>query len=543
MGLFTIIDRSENPAPPQVYNFRLFLLALAATMGSAQYGYDSGFIGGTLSLPAFQHKFGLDVATGNQLSQLKSNIVSTFQAGAFFGAAISYFFNEKLGRKKTLLIFGTIFNIGVVLQVASHGIVGLIYAGRALTGLSTGTVSMIVPIYIAEWSPPACRGILVGSYEVVYQSFLVIAFWVNYGCKIHLSDDSESQWMLPFALQFIPGGLLLIAMSFQPESWRWLVRNGKVKEAQSHLANIRKLPTDHPYLIWELTSCESQIAEESLHYNGGKSNLWSKLKECTKQGVYNRILLALSVMIFQNLSGINALNYYSPAIFESIGFKGNNVDLLATGIFGIVKAVTNLGAIVIGIEKLGRRQSIITGSLGTIAAMLYLTIYTAVSGSFDHDVPKDAGAYFAIISVYFFAFCFAFSWNAVPFIYCSEIISNQIRDLGMAMAVMMQWLMQFVIVYSNPYMMANIKWGTFLFFTVCLIVSVGFTYYFIPETRGLSLENMDILFTAKGFAKQKRKETDIIIANLKDSETGQRNDFEDVKDDQEVMSTQLSNRA
>ncbi|QPG74358.1 hypothetical protein FOA43_001685 [Brettanomyces nanus] len=531
-----IEDNSSHPAPKEVYGYRIYLLALSAAAGSSMFGYDSGFIGGTLTLPAFTAKFGLDSATGDALSKLKSDIVSTFQGGAFFGASFSYFFNEKFGRKRTLLIFSALFMIGVILQVASSGNVGLIYAGRAITGVAVGTTSMVVPIYIAEWAPPAARGRLVGLYECVYQCSSVIAFWVDYGVKINISDTSDSQWLIPFGLQFIFGGACFSLMLLQPESYRWLLKADRVDEAQRNLSVIRMLPKDHEYILWEIATVQQQLQEESQlvkipGYDEDATEDWketikhptrwgivAKFRELKKPGIRNRLLLGFSVMIFQNLAGINALNYYSPTIFKDIGVTGNSVDLLATGVFGIVKAVTNILFVIGGVDRYGRRGPLLLGSSVTCLCMLYLGVYTCVAGSFDHTVPMDSGSRCAIAMVYIFAIFFAFSWNSIPFIFCSEVFPTRVRNLCMAMCVMMQWLMQFVIVYSNPYMMTNIKYGTFFFFAACLFVSVPFVYFLLPETRGLTLENMDIMFNEPGFAISKRYRTKAIIEKQKEEE-------------------------
>lgn len=127
-------DESANPAPSSVYNWRIYALAASAAMGSSMFGYDSAFIGGTMSLPSFQSRFGLDTSTGTELASLKANIVSTFQAGCFFGVLLCYYLVEKLGRRWVLMLCGAVFDVGAVLQLVSGGKLGLIYAGRALTG-------------------------------------------------------------------------------------------------------------------------------------------------------------------------------------------------------------------------------------------------------------------------------------------------------------------------------------------------------------------------------------------------------------------------
>lgn len=134
-------------------------------------------------------------------------------------------------------------------------------------------------------------------------------------------------------------------------------------------------------------------------------------------GNRNRIFMGMALMMLQNLSGINALNYYSPTIFQSIGFKGTSVGLLATGVFGLVKSVSTLAFMLFGIDRLGRRKSMIIGSCGALVAMFYLGAYTCISHSFEGKAKQDGGAYVAILMIYVFAIFYAMSWNRIPWIF------------------------------------------------------------------------------------------------------------------------------
>lgn len=131
----------------------------------------------------------------------------------------------------------------------------------------------------------------------------------------------------------------------------------------------------------------------------------------------------MMLMLFQNLSGINALNYYSVRIFGSVGFSGADVSLLATGIFGVVKCVATILFMMFGIDKLGRRTSMIIGSAGAIVAMYYLAGYTKVSGSFNETATRDGGAYVAIVMIYVFAVFYAISWNGIPWVFWYGLLS------------------------------------------------------------------------------------------------------------------------
>ncbi|XXH01765.1 hypothetical protein Hte_008126 [Hypoxylon texense] len=505
-SLFTMKDDSAFPAPNAVYNWRIYALALSASMGSAMFGYDSAFIGGAITLPSFVSRFGLGDSSSELSAALSANIVSTFQAGCFFGAIFISYLVEKFGRKFPLLMCGLIYNVGSVIQVASTGSIGMIYAGRALTGLAVGASTLVVPQYISECSPPAIRGRLIGIFEIVLSFSQIVGFWVNYGVNQNISGNSDAQWRIPFALQLIPGSFLIAFMLTQPESPRWLIKAGKTDEAIKSLCKIRRLPLEDDYIAWEVSAVKEQLNHESE--SGANRSLRGKFKEMLEKGNRERLILGMSLMLLQNLSGINALNYYSPTIFKSIGFSGVSVGLLATGVFGIVKALATLVYMCFGIDKLGRRRSLLIGSTGALVAMFYLGGYSKVSGSFNHTVVQDGGAYVAIIMIYVFSVFYAMSWNGIPWIFCAEVFPTGVRS----------WLAQFIIVYSTPYMMKNITYGTFIFFGTSLVVGILVVFLFVPETRGFSLEEMDILFSIRGLAANQRKKADDTIASQRAAE-------------------------
>lgn len=520
-------DDSEFPAPSAVYNWRIYALALSASMGSAMFGYDSAFIGGAITLPSFVSRFGLGNSSSELSVALSANIVSTFQAGCFFGAIFISYLVERFGRKFPLLACGLIYNVGTIIQVASAGSIGMIYAGRALTGLGVGASTLVVPQYISECSPPAIRGRLIGIFEIVLSFSQIVGFWVNYGVNQNMSGDSDAQWRIPFGLQLAPGSFLVAFMLLQPESPRWLIKAGKVDAAVESLCKIRHLPPDDDYIMWEVSTVKEQLRHESEL--GANRSFGGKFKEMLQKGNRKRLFLGMALMLLQNLSGINALNYYSPTIFKSIGFTGTSVGLLATGVFGIVKAMATLVYMCFGIDKLGRRRSLLIGSTGALVAMFYLAGYSKVSGSFTHTVVQDGGAYVAIIMIYIFSVFYAMSWNGIPWIFCAEVFPTGIRSVCLVFTTCTQWLGQFMIVYSTPYMIKNIKFGTFIFFGASLVVGIIVVFLFVPETRGFSLEDMDILFNVKGLAATQRKKADEIIASQRAAEN-----VVDIKDIEDV---------
>ncbi|KAH8890685.1 MFS quinate transporter QutD [Thozetella sp. PMI_491] len=504
---FKIKEDPNRPVPREAYGWRVYAIAASAAMASAMFGYDSAFIGGSLSLPSFKKSFGLDSAAATALS---SNIVGTFQAGCFFGSLFGFPISENFGRRINLIVSGIVFIIGAVIQTVSNGNLGMMYAGRACTGLGVGSSAMIVPVYIAESSPPTIRGRLIGVFEVALQIASVCGFWVNYGVQQNLPSDVR-QWQIPFVIQIIPAGLLIGSMLWTIESPRWLIKQGKHEQALKNLAWVRNLPQDHQYVQSEIAEMRAQIDHEA-EFNQGGGTWAAAWKELTAKGMRGRVVLAVAMKFMQNFAGVNALNYYSPMIFQSIGFTGTSTGLLATGVYGIIKAVVTLVFITWFVDTWGRRPALFVGGMISCFAMLFLGTYSAIAGSFTHTPPKDAGAYFAIIMIYIYAAAYAFSWNAMPWIFAAEIFPTKIRGLAMLITVLAQWLSQFIVIYATPYMIANITYGTFFFFGACILISSGVVYCFIPETKGFPLEKMHLLFAGSIWAPTARREAERMLA-------------------------------
>ncbi|KAJ5087801.1 hypothetical protein N7456_011417 [Penicillium angulare] len=488
MRLSNLSPNRDSDEPAEIYGYRPYLLSFSAAWASAMYGYDSAFIGTTLSLPSFIRAYGLNSADETNLS---SNIVSTFQGGAFFGSLFGFFLAERFGRKTTLAVAGVIFAIGVVLQLI--GKIGLLYGGRVLTGLGVGGSAMILPIYISECSPAKIRGRLVGIFEVMLQIALVFGFWVNYGVNKNISPDSDTQWHIPVAVQFIPVGMLLLSLGFIPESPRWLVSKSRRSQALRSLSWIRNLPEDHEYIQRELLVMEAG-AQNDLESGEGWRHWTQLLRELSHKGVRNRLGISMAMMMLQNFTGINAINYYSPTIFKAIGFSGTSIQLLATGVYGLVKMGATFVFVIVIVDRIGRRPALLVGSVGAGFAMFYLAIYCKVSNSLNETPPRDSGANAAIAMIYIYAVFYGFSWNGIPWLFTAETLPTRVRTLGMAISVCVQWLGQFIVVYSLPHMIKGIGYGTFLFFACCIVLALLFAYFFIPETKGVAMEDMDLIF-------------------------------------------------
>ncbi|KAK4995547.1 hypothetical protein LTR66_004660 [Elasticomyces elasticus] len=524
MGLLTLVE--DRPTPSAVYNWKVYTCAAVASFASCMIGYDSAFIGTTLALPSFTKEFGFAAMTAEHLALVKANIVSVYQAGAFFGSFFAYVSAYFLGRRKSLWVFAVIFMLGAGLMLGANGArgLGLILGGRVLAGIGVGGCSMIVPIYISEISPPAVRGRLVGIYEAGWQIGGLVGFWINYGISVTLPSN-HAQWLIPFAVQLIPGGLLLIGAFWIKESPRWLYSKGKRELALRNLCWIRNLSPNDMYIVEEVAFIETALESQAASIGVG---FWKPFQAVARNHkVQWRFFLGGMLFLWQNGSGINAINYYSPTVFKSIGIQGTNTSFLTTGIFGVVKTVLTFIWLFFLIDKLGRRKLLMIGAGGGSICMWIIGVYILkanVSANLKNTHLSSGG----IAAIFFFYLWTAFytpSWNGTPWVLNSEMFDQNTRSLGQASAAANNWFWNFIVSRFTPQMfltMGPSGCGVYFFFASMMILSIAFVWFLIPETKSVPLESMDRLFEIKPV----RNANKIVLAEVRATEEEFRMDAE-----------------
>ncbi|KAI4718882.1 quinate permease [Aureobasidium sp. EXF-10727] len=527
MGLLTLVE--DRPTPKEVYNWRVYACAAVASFASCMIGYDSAFIGTTLALPSFSKEFGWGKLPKDEVTFIKENIVSVYQAGAFFGALGAYISAHYLGRQKSLWVYVVVFMIGAgIMLKAANGDLAPIYAGRVLTGLGVGGASMVVPIYISEIAPPAVRGRLVGIYELGWQIGGLVGFWINYGIAETLPSNHK-QWIIPFAVQLIPGGLLALGAIWLKESPRWLFSKGKREQGVKNLLWIRNLPADNFYIVEEISFIEAALEHQKSSVGLG---FFDPFKAVFKsRSLQWRVFLGTTLFIFQNGSGINAINYYSPTVFKSLGIVGGNTSFLTTGLFGVVKTVFTLIWLFFLIDKFGRRNLLLVGAIGGASCMLILGGYLA-SPLVDTSTaatavakPLSSGGIAAVFFFYLWTAFYTPSWNGTPWVINSEMYEQNVRSLGQAMAAASNWFWNFIIARFTGQMFANMGksgCGVYFFFAGMMLLSVVFVWFLIPETKSVPLESMNRLFEIRPCSKANA----IVMREVQEAEAEFREDAE-----------------
>ncbi|KAL0570674.1 hypothetical protein V5O48_011280 [Marasmius crinis-equi] len=463
-------------------------------MSALAMGYDTAVIGGTMALDSFVRDFHLDEVSKTNRDTIQGNIVSTFQAGCFFGALLTFPLAEKFGRKRVIMAAMLVFLLGGTLMTAARGSLNMIYGGRALAGLGIGAASLTVPVYISETAPPSIRGRLVGIFEIASQGGGMLGFWINYATDRSIDVNKQAQWIVPLAIQLLPGVILLSGMFWCPESPRWLARGGNFVDAERVLSRIRGLPSSDPYIQQEIADIRTQIEERSTN----RLSKQEQVRKLLQKGTRNRFAIGVALMFLQSFTGVNIITYYAPRIFETLGISGTSLKLFSTGFYGIAKTLGMFTFTFIVVERVGRRKGLIWGALLGCIPMWYIGGYVmradpagaAASG----QVTRDGWGYLAIVCVYVNGFIICATWQGITWTYASEIFPLDIRMLCVALTTAVTWLGSFIIARSTPYMISDLGYGAYFFFSTVLLCMGIWAFFFVPETKGLKLEEMDALF-------------------------------------------------
>ncbi|KAH6873463.1 general substrate transporter [Thelonectria olida] len=509
MGVLPLLLRTivRNDAmrddPEEIYGWRVFALVFSACFGGMLFGWETGAIGGVLAMDATQERYGyVDFSKGAKTTQ-DQNIVSTLQCGCFLACLLTSWITDKFGRKWCLIGTGALTIIGVVFQAGStgNGSLAIMYVGRFIAGLGVGAASSLVPLYVSECAPRAIRGGLIAFYQLFIVTGVMLAFWVNYASLLHLSG--RAVYTIPLALQALPAVLLVLGMHSSPESPRWCARQDDWEQATSILVNLRRLPATSEYIQSEIQEMVEQLRAERLAV--GETTALTLLKEMAIiPGNRKRAIISIMLMICQQMTGVNAVNYYAPQIFKNLGMTGTETSLLATGVYGIVKVVGCAIFLVFAADSLGRRRSLLWTSLAQAVVMFIIGIYGRVEPPIAGK-PISAFGYVAITCIYLWAAFYQFGWGPCCWILISEIPTARLRAINVATGAATQWLFNFIIartVLTMQATMGQAGYGMFFMFGSFCVLMGAFVWFFVPETKGLSLEQMDELFGVMASEKQ-----------------------------------------
>ncbi|CAF4980380.1 unnamed protein product [Rotaria sp. Silwood1] len=341
-----------------------------AAIGGFLFGYDLGVISGVIIMSNFLVAFGdeASLARGSLTSAVSGSIVGIMSIGCFIGALMAGQASDKLSRKYSIVLFSAIFIASGALQAGSINLTMLLVS-RLIAGVSVGALSMIVPVYQSEISTKEIRGRLVSLQQWAITIGIAVSFWTNYGTDMLFSSSSAS-WRIPLGLQMVPALILTIGIPFFPFSPRWLMANGREKEAMAVLNKIRSSSQQDIFI--EYNEIKQEIALEREQSIRSYSQL-------LRFPLRRRLILGITIQILQQFTGMNSIMYYAPSIFKQAGISGQRASLLATGINGCVNVLATIPAILF-LDKWGRRPILIFGAILMSLSMFTMGITMGVHG-------------------------------------------------------------------------------------------------------------------------------------------------------------------
>lgn len=438
---------------------RLLASTLIAALGGLLFGFDTAVISGTTE--ALARVYGLD-------SFWLGFTVASALVGTIAGAMAAGPPADRLGRRAVLVLIAVLYLVSALGSALAWNWWAFIFF-RFVGGIGVGGASVVSPMYIAEISPATLRGRLVAVTQFNIVLGILVAFFSNY--VLAQLDLGPNEWRWMFGIEALPAALFFVLLFATPSSPRWLVSQQRGDEAARVL---RSLGTDKG-------SVEDEIREirESLDLEH------HSLQEPFFRRAYRRpILLAVAIAAFNQLSGINALMYYAPRIFQMAG-AGENAALLQTVAVGGTNLVFTMAALVV-IDHFGRRKLMLVGSVGYI-----ISLSTTAWAFYTYGTAFTArGSLVVLMSLLMFIASHAFGQGAVIWVFISEIFPNRVRARGQALGSFTHWFMAALISWTFP-VIAQVSGGhTFAFYAAMMGLQLLWVLLVMPETKGVPLEEI-----------------------------------------------------
>jgi len=438
-------------------------------------------------------------------------LISIFCIGCIIGTLVVPTICDFFGRKRSILFGAAIFGFGSLFAGIISNL-ALFYASRTFIGIGIGILSTICPVYIAETAPAKIRGKLITMYQFMITIGILLAYIMKFIIEFFLKNDPKIQWRVILGNQVIPGFLLLIMMFFLPYSPRYYIWQERDDEALRIVSKLRGISTTRDLK----TQTEFQNMKRSLEIEKHEhSTGW---KEVFKGPMIKRVILVMGLQIFQQFSGINFMLNNHKDIIEEIFRNGEETSKVDVGIY---LGFLNIGINVIGtlpafylIEKFGRKYLLIIGSIGmsvSLSMSSFADYWTSKNKNENNNNKQNPYMYISIIGIALFIFFFACSWGPVVWVYQSECFPMRVRSKATALCSFANWTSFAIIATLYPILVNSgvdkKEFNVYIanaFFAGCCILSLFYVIFFVKETKGVVLEDMDSVFI-KNTEKSKQK--------------------------------------
>ncbi len=440
----------------------VIIIASIAATGGFLFGFDAGVISGAVNFLQDPKGWGI---SDSQLEWVTTSVL----IGAIFGAALCGRIADIWGRKKVILASALIFSIGAIYTGSACDITTLII-GRIFLGIAVGVASFVVPLYISEISPTKIRGALVS----LNQLMIAIGGKVSYLSDYIIADDGNPFcWRRMFYVGFFPAVLMLIGMFFLPETPRWLIAKGYEKKGRMILEKVEDLNLVEESI--RKIKADISIETESASY-----------RELFKPWLRNALIIAVGIMFFQQATGINTIIYYSPKIFKMAGVTSNTLTILPSLITAVFALFFTILSIVL-LDKIGRRKIFFFGLTGMVISLICIGLSFYMEARLGENLK-----YFTLASILVYNSFYAIGMGPLGWLIMSEVFPLKVRGVGMSIGSLSNWFFNAIVAFTflklvNTFTPA----GAFWLYAFIGVLAVIWGYYYIPETKGISLEKIE----------------------------------------------------
>ncbi|XP_022932731.1 sugar transport protein 13-like [Cucurbita moschata] len=462
----------------------VIISCIMAATGGLMFGYDVGVSGGVTSMPSFLKEFFPVVYEKTQQHAMDdsnyckydNHSLQLFTSSLYLAALTATFFasytTRVLGRKLTMLIAGVFFIVGTVLNATAVSLLMLIL-GRLALGCGVGFANQAVPLFLSEIAPTRIRGALNILFQFDVTVGILFANLINYGTS---KIAGGWGWRLSLALAGIPATLLTVGALLVDDTPNSLIERGHLEKGKTVLRKIRGTENIEPEYM-EIVEA-SRIAQEVKH----------PFKNLLMRQNRPPLVIAIMFQIFQQLTGINAIMFYAPVLFNTLGL-GNDASLYSAVITGAVNVLSTLVSIY-SVDKLGRRVLLLEAGVQMFISQMVIAVVLGLNLGDNTNKMSQGTAIVVVLMVCTFVSSFAWSWGPLGWLIPSETFPLETRSAGQSVAVCMNMLFTFIIAQSFLSMLCHMKFGIFLFFSGWVLLMSLFVIYLVPETKGVPIEEM-----------------------------------------------------
>ncbi|KAK4431681.1 Hexose carrier protein HEX6 [Sesamum alatum] len=502
MAVGVAINTSEGLQYNGKITWLVTLSCIIAASGGLLFGYDTGVTGGVTSMESFLKKFFpgvyINMKEDTKLSnycKFDSQLLTSFTSSLYISALIASFLaatvTRDYGRKPSIIIGGVAFLSGAVLGGVAENIYMLII-GRLLLGVGIGFTNQSVPLYLSEMAPPKFRGAFNCGFQLCIGIGNVVAALTNYGTE---KIKGDLGWRISLGMAALPALVLIVGALFLPETPNSLIQRGHDNEKAKRLLEKIRGFDDVQEEFDDLVTA-SKASKAIKH----------PFKRILLRKYRPQLVMSVAIPFFQQVTGINVISFYAPILFMTIG-SGVSASLMSTLVLGIVAtSMTVVSSFVV--DKLGRRAIFHIGGITMFTTQMMIGGVMAAKFG-EHGAMSQGYNILVVALICIYSCAFAFSWGPLGWLVTSEIFPLEIRSAAQSINVGVSFFCSAVISQTFLAMLCHLKYASFFFFGVWVVLMTVFVYFLLPETKNVPIEKMDIIWKKHNFWKRFYKENKI----------------------------------